>query len=68
MTTQAAAIVIVTAVSEAIKEAGKIPAGELYAALMPFCTLNQFETLIDTMKRANLVKEENHLLTWIGVS
>jgi hypothetical protein len=67
ITNQQAVMKIIAAVGEAIKDAGQIPSGELYAMLLNFgITFNQFETLIMTMKRAGLVAENNNLLTWTG--
>ena len=60
-----AALQIVKAVCETIREAGSIPSGTLYAALMTQgCTLQQYEYLTDTIKRAGVVREENHVLIW----
>lgn len=66
-TTQQAAMILVKIVADAIKEAGQIPAGHLYAILSAHgCTHGQFETLISTFKRAGLIAEKNNLLTWIN--
>lgn len=65
-TTQQAALLLIKAVAEALRDAGTMPAGHLYAVLMPFgCTLGQFDTLIGTMKRAGLITEAGNVLTWI---
>lgn len=62
----AAALKTVQAVAEAIKELGSVPSGELYAQLMGHLSLSAYTRVIDTLKRTGLVKESNHLLTWIG--
>lgn len=62
--TAAAGIVLV--VSEAIREAGEIPEGELYALLMGKMDIHGFQSLVRLLTRTGLVRSENHLLTWIG--
>jgi len=52
--------------AEAIRGAGRIPSGHLYAMMMPACGLNQYETAIKVLKDAQLVAEENHVLRWRG--
>lgn len=67
MNTQTAIIQLVKHIGEAIKEAGSIPSGNLYAMLSQFgCSLSVYEQLIGAFKDAGKVKEENHLLIWIG--
>lgn len=57
---------VIKMVGDAIKEAGSIPAGHLYAMLMPSgCTLEQFDMLISVLKDAGKVREENNQLYWI---
>ncbi|HEY6340187.1 MAG TPA: hypothetical protein VIY49_01735 [Bryobacteraceae bacterium] len=54
------------AVAEAIRTAGSLPSGELYAILCGRVDLAGYQALIKTLKNAGLVREENHLLTWTG--
>lgn len=63
-----AALAIILAVSEAIRELGEVPAGELYALMMAKgMTLAQFEAIIGQLEGAKLVRRESsHLLRWIG--
>ena len=57
---------IVKAVADVIRELKSIPSGHLYARLMEYhIDLSQYESIIGLLKRAELVKEENHLLIWI---
>ncbi len=57
----------VAAVAEAIRELGSVPAGELYAAMMPAgITLESFERIVGILTRAALVRESGHVLHWIG--
>lgn len=61
-----AALGMVMAVGDALQELGSVPSGELYARLMGHMTIGLYTKVIDTLKGANLVKEQAHLLTWIG--
>lgn len=67
---QASAAIMVYAIAEAIREAGPrgIPSGHLYAMLMSRLSLREHEVIIELLIRSELVKEENHLLTWIGLA
>jgi hypothetical protein len=55
----------VTAVADCIRELKHVPSGELYAQLMSRLTFSQYCAIIDTLKNAQLIQEEAHLLTWI---
>jgi hypothetical protein len=57
---------VVLALTETIKELGSIPSGHLYAQIMDRVSLSQYTQLIKMVKGTGLVKEENHLLSWIG--
>lgn len=61
-----AAIAVVQAIADCIRELGEVPSGHLYARLMGHMSLEQYNGVISTLKMAGLVKETNHLLTWIG--
>lgn len=61
-----AALAILVAVGEAIKDLGSVPSGHLYAQLMGQMSLDQYNSVIGVLKRVGAVKEENHLLTYIG--
>jgi hypothetical protein len=62
-----AALGIILAVANAIQELGEVPSGELYARLMAHdIKLDVYEHILRTLKGAGLVRESNHLLTWIG--
>lgn len=61
-----AALEIVMAVGDAIKELGEVPSGHLYARLMGRMNLDTYNRIIGTLKGAGLVSEENHLLSWVG--
>lgn len=58
---------IAIAVAEAIREAKQIPAGTLYAVMMGYLTLEQFEGIIGSLVRAGVVaRDGSHLLRWIA--
>lgn len=54
------------ALAEAIRTLGRIPSGHLYAQVMGAMTFESFTCAIGTLKRAGLVREVAHELTWIG--
>jgi hypothetical protein len=57
---------ILAAVAETIREAGEVPSGTIYAALLGKVTMEGYTSLLRTLKGAGLVEEKNHLLRWIG--
>lgn len=61
-----AAFELVVIVGQAIRELKEIPSGHLYAQLMGKLTLSQYESILNTLKRAKMIKIEYHLITWIG--
>ena len=61
-----AAFQITLTITEAIREAGEIPSGTLYAMLCGKMDLPAYEAMIRTIKNTGLVTEKNHLLTWAG--
>lgn len=61
-----AGIRMAAAVGEVIRDLGSIPSGHLYAQLMGRMSLDTYNSLIGILKKANLVEEKNHLLTWVG--
>ena len=64
--TEVAAISVTVAIGQTIKELGSIPSGHLYARLMGKMSLENYNVIINTLKKIGAVKEENHLLTYIG--
>lgn len=57
---------IVLAVEKAIRDAGEIPSGHLYAALMGHMTLDQYNTIISVLKKAGKIEEKFNMLKYIG--
>lgn len=61
-----AALGILLAIGEVIREKKGVPSGELYAQVMSSLSLNEYNMVIDKLVAARLVKRSNHFLTWIG--
>jgi hypothetical protein len=62
-----AAFDMTTSVVEAIRKAGEIPAGILYAALCSHLSKRAFDAMIDQILATGLVsRDKQHLLKWIG--
>ncbi len=61
-----AAVQVVVAVGEAIKSLGSVPSGHLYAQLMGRMSLETYNKVIALLVKTGAVKNENHLLTWVG--
>jgi hypothetical protein len=58
---------ILHAVTEAIRELRRVPSGQLYSQLCGVLTLQQYERIIETLKRTGLVTETGaHELVWTG--
>ena len=63
---QRAALEIVRAVGEAIKELGEVPSGVLYAHLMRIMSLTAYQMVIETLCRSGLVSVSNNVIKWEG--
>jgi hypothetical protein len=57
---------IILMIADAIEELGSVPSGHLYAQICMHLNLDDYNDVISVLVNAGLVKEENHLLTWIG--
>lgn len=68
MNPKAKAVAVVAVLAETIRELGSVPSGHLYAQVMSHMSLDTYNSAIGVLKSADLVKESNHLLTWIGPS
>lgn len=60
------AFMILAAVTEAVRSAGRVPSGTIYAALLGKVSLEGYQSMLRTLKGAGLVKEVAHELIWIG--
>ena len=62
-----AALQILVAIAQSIREAGEIPSGHIYAALMGKINLDQYERLLAILKRKGWVEQDrSYLLRWTG--
>ena len=60
-----AALRVVKAVTDAVREAGEIPCGTLYAGLMTQgCTLRQYETLESLLLSTGRITKRHNCLIW----
>ena len=62
----AARLHFIRILADSVKEAGRIPSGHLYAAVMGIATLEAYQSCVETLKRSGLIKEVNHELIWVG--
>jgi hypothetical protein len=53
------------AIADSIKELKRVPSGELYARLMNYVSLQQYEQLISVLEKAGLIEIVNHEIIWI---
>ena len=64
-----AAVGVVMAVADCLRELRTVPSGHLYARLMGHLSIDDYQSVIATLVRAGLVREHpSHLLEWIGPS
>lgn len=63
-----AAVGMVAAIAETVRELKKVPSGELYAQLMGTLSLEQYQGILGLLARAGLVENRNHELHWVGPS
>lgn len=62
-----AALAVTIAVSEAIREAGEIPSGTLYAMLIGKVDIHGYHAILRTLKNAGLIQfMPSHLIQWCG--
>lgn len=61
-----AAFRITAATTDAIREAGELPAGVLYATLMGRMDLAAFEKMVALIVNTGLVEKRGDLLRWVG--
>lgn len=61
-----AAFAVTLALTEAIREAGEVASGTIYAMVCGKMDLQAFEAMIRTIKNTGLVTETAHLLKWTG--
>lgn len=54
------------ALAEAVRELGSVPSGHLYARVCGQMDMQTYSAIIGLLKRAGLVAEANHVLSWSG--
>jgi hypothetical protein len=60
------AIALLQIVAEAIMDAGEIPSGHLYAAVMSHMTIEGYERCIGMLVAGKVVVKRGDLLVWVG--
>ena len=61
------ALLAIQVLAQAVKLAGQIPAGTLYAAVMSYMNVDTFDSFVARLVGAGLVRRDaSHLLVWIG--
>lgn len=60
-----AALVLVKVLADAVKEAGEIPSGALYAAVMSKIDLNTYNRVLDILQKAGVIEVKGNLVKWI---
>lgn len=60
------ALLVAAATASAIREAGRIPSGHLYAILCGRMTLDTYYHLLTLLEEQKLVRVENHEVIWTG--
>lgn len=58
------ALAAIMAIGAAIRELGTVPSGHLYARVMGYLTLDQYNRIIGILKASGKVTESNNLLSW----
>jgi hypothetical protein len=53
-------------VLETIRDAGRVPSGTVYAALMNQMDLTAYDRMMALIIGTGLVRLENHVLIWVG--
>lgn len=61
-----AAVMIIKAIADTIKELGRIPNGHLYAQVMGKLSYADYCKAIEILKGGKLITESNSELIWIG--
>jgi hypothetical protein len=62
----ASALDTMRAVIETIRDAGRVPSGTVYAALMNRMDLAAYDKMIALILGTGLVRRDGHELVWVG--
>jgi hypothetical protein len=61
-----AGLELIALLADTIKTLGEVPSGHIYARVMHVLSLEQYNTIINILKNANIIEETNgHLLKWV---
>lgn len=64
---KAAALKVIRAMADTIREVGEAPAGVVYLALSQYgCSLSQFEMILSVLADGKLIRRTGDLLVWVG--
>lgn len=61
-----AALGVLRAVADAIRELGRVPYGVLYANVMAHIDLANLDAIVGTLERAGVIRREGDVLVWTG--
>lgn len=62
-----AALAVVQAVSDTVRELKRVPSGHVYAVLMGRVSLTGYQKILGILKRGGVIEETpGHELVWIG--
>jgi hypothetical protein len=62
-----AALNIMLAVADAVRDAGRLPLGSLYATLSGhIASMSAFESLVRQLTNTGVVRREGNELVWVG--
>lgn len=61
-----AGLALLMAVAETVREAGSVPSGTVYAAVMGKVDFVGYCSMLNILKNAGLVAESGNVLTWTG--
>ena len=59
-------VTMILAISDCIRDLGEVPSDHLYARLMDKLSIEAYQSIINALINTKVVREQNHLLTWIG--
>jgi hypothetical protein len=62
-----AALNVMLAVADAVRDAGRLPLGSLYATLSGHITsMSAFESMIRQLTNTGIIRREGNELVWVG--
>ncbi len=61
-----AALQTIKVVADTIRELGEVPSGVLYSQVMQHVSLQSYQSIIERLKGAKLIREKHNKLIWVG--